>query len=171
MAADMYPGQGGVVEAKGTDVWTDLIIVGGSVPHDTGGNVQYIYGSGTNQTAKFGVLSFATGSVTTAERVAQLVVVGSIQERSLGVPMMGVGSPVASANYIIQVGHSGTNTGSLQWTMFNEKFGSTTNLRVLATAVETSGEVAVGSISAGSFITYSATASAGFDWIAIGTRA
>ena len=178
MVADMYAGRGGFVEAKGTDIWTDVIIVGGSVPHDTGGNVQYIYGSGASQTAKFGTATITTAVVTTGsittDRIGQMVVVGSIQSRSLGVPMISAGSPVASANYLIQIGQSGTAAGSIQWVDFPEKYGSATNLRVIAgTNVGTAGSgwTGVGSISAGSFWAATEYASTTFDWIAIGTRA
>ena len=204
MVADMYAGRGGFVEAKGTDIWTDVIIVGGSVPHDTGGNVQYIYGSGASQTAKFGTATITTGVITTGsitservgqsvivgsitattavvttgsittDRIGQMVVVGSIQSRSLGVPMISAGSPVASANYLIQIGQSGTAAGSIQWVDFPEKYGSATNLRVIAgTNVGTAGSgwTGVGSISAGSFWAATEYASTTFDWIAIGTRA
>lgn len=177
MAADMYPGEGGFVEAKGTDIWTDVIIVGGSVPHDTGGNVQYIYGSGTNQTAKFGTATIATGVITTgsitSERTGQMIVVGSITSRSLGVPMIGAGSPVAAANYLIQCGQSGTDAGSKQWIGFNEKFSSTTGLRVVLQPIGTAGSgwISQGSISAGSYLAYTQHASTDFDWIAVGQRA
>jgi len=176
MAADIFVGEGALPSAKGTEIWTDVIIVGGSLPLDTGGNVQFIYNSGTTALSKFQSCTIVTGSITT-ERTGQLTVVGSIMSRGQPVPQGIIGSPVTTdaTNIALQVGQSGTNTGSLQWILFHEKFGTGSPRVLLSLQGNSSGEVGsgwvvCGSLSAGSFLVYSEEASQTFDWMAVGKR-
>jgi hypothetical protein len=125
-------------------------------------------GSIVADTGSFGgAVIFGTGSFS-GIRATQVVATGSIQSQSVGVPVIAVGSPIAVTNTFIQVGQSGTAAGSEQWTLFHQKFGAVP--KVIATVTLGSGWIAVGSVSAGSFLALTAEASATFDWIAAGTK-
>jgi len=80
---------------------------------------------------------------------------------------VGIGSPTSGWGCAVQAGSNVTSAGSLVWTAFATAFAGIPIVSV--TPLEQTAAIGVGSISTGSFVTYSVGAAKPFNYLAIGS--
>ena len=175
-----YRGRGAKAGVRQGELWTDAILMGGSVSTQT--DQGFIQASGANLvisgtnlfldgTGTSDIIIGGTYSGTNAYLDKNLYVGGSIRGETSYYPQASIGSPAAQVAALIQGGSGATGAGSVIWLVFPTGYAEVPSVVAQLSAASANEDytLVIGTIDEGSVQVYSiGAASQEFTWMAIG---